>query len=590
MSAFRPPLARPLAWFVRTALCWSSLAIALVRTLANHLQIPVSSSIQRATVSPESRLGPTFQRKIWLGICLCYALITSTAIGQDLSWVNGAMERSKAVQRENLPAWRYDPRVAASNNDASLNALAVISADRLVAVGDRGLILASIDGGRTWQAQNSWTSLNLYGVAFFNEQEGVAVGGSVQPLSQTSVGIVLLTSDGGKNWQAISESSKAPLPRLTGVSIDQRALRAWGDYSSAHDTGVFESQDQGRSWQPTPSSLNHIQAIARQPHGVMLGVDRAGRLGQLPANPNRPLMPLASPQAPIESLIYTGREWLAVGDKGTLASSQDGSNWADHRLPLSQTARDVCAFRCAATQEEALWVAGSPGSILLNSPDSGRSWRVVPIDQAWSISAIRFFDRNRGWFVTSGGSIWATRNAGVTWFAQRVPVQRVGLQAIAAASNKISWPALASATWQSKQATELVTVIRDTPEDTVDFTADEPATLAALGTQVGLVSAILPAQWSSLQDSESRSSLINYLAMRLRANRPTAVLIDDVQSAETNNELFTETVSQAVWLAEHESKTTQWLTELNLAPWKVAKLMNTALSAEPTLRSRLKNY
>ncbi len=82
--------------------------------------------------------------------------------------------------------------MAASNADASLNALVVINPDRLFTVGDRGLVLASIDGGRTWQTQNSLTSMNLYGVAFFDEQHGVAVGGTVQPLSQTSVGIALV--------------------------------------------------------------------------------------------------------------------------------------------------------------------------------------------------------------------------------------------------------------------------------------------------------------------------------------------------------------------------------------------------------------
>ncbi|MCC6508002.1 MAG: hypothetical protein IT423_02770, partial [Pirellulaceae bacterium] len=120
---------------------------------------------------------------------------------QDLSWVDGAIERSKKAVRENLPAWQYDPRVAAGQADASLNGLAVVSADRVWAVGDRGLILASSDGGRTWATQYSGTSLNLYGVSFWDENRGVIVGGTVQPLSQTSVGIVLVTENAGQSWQ-----------------------------------------------------------------------------------------------------------------------------------------------------------------------------------------------------------------------------------------------------------------------------------------------------------------------------------------------------------------------------------------------------
>lgn len=514
----------------------------------------------------------------WL---LCSACMVASA--QDLSWVNGAMERSKTAQRESLPAWQFDPRVAASNIDASLNALMVVNPDRLFAVGDRGLILASIDGGRTWQAQNSLTSLNLYGVAFFNEQQGVAVGGTVQPLSQTSVGIVLVTADGGKSWQAVTSSGKAALPRLTGVSIDQRSIRVWGDYSSAHGCGIFESQDQGRTWQPVSAPLGHIQAVARQPYGMILGLDHAGRLAQIPHNPNRNFKQLAEPTTPLQSLIHTQTQWLAVGDNATITSSRDGVNWEDHALPLTDAARDVCSFRCATAFDQSIWVAGTPGSFLLHSLDAGQSWRVVPIDQAWSISAIQFVDRHRGWLVTVAGSIWATRDGGATWFAQRVPVKRLGLQAIAASASNISWPALANATWQARQATDLIAVYRENMEDTVDVGPDAPAILTTLGGQLGLTGTWHPSQWPvsgahvqlPATSHDDHAKLVNHLAMQLRAGRPSVVLIDDLSGTVASDDRFTEAVTQAVWLAENEHPQWAWLkSELNLAPWKPTKLLS----------------
>ena len=510
------------------------------------------------------------------------------APAQDLSWVNSAMERSKTAQRESLPAWQYDPRVASSSPDAALNAITVVNPDRLVAVGDRGLILASTDGGRKWQTQNSLTSHNLYGVAFFDEQHGLAVGGTVQPLSQSSLGIVLVTSDAGKSWQVVSTSNKASLPRLTGISIEQRTIRVWGDYSSVHGSGVFESHDQGRSWQPLPAPLSHVQAVAGPVHGLVLGIDHVGRLAQVPHNPNRAVLPLAPPTAPIQSMIHTGTQWLAVGDCGTITTSADGARWVNHGLPLSEPARNACSFQCTTAIEQNLWVAGTPGSLLLHSSDAGSSWHTVMVDQSWSITAIQFVDRNRGWFTTNAGSIWATRDGGATWFAQRLPVKRLGLQAIASSAANISWPALANATWQARQATDLIAVYRENIEDAVDTPPDAPSTLSALGGQIGLVSASHPSQWpvpgSNVQlpalsnsDQQQATNLVHHLATRLRAGRPSVVLVDDLAGAAVNNESFAEIVSQAMWMAEHDQPSLSWLSrELHLAPWKTNKLLTTS--------------
>lgn len=509
---------------------------------------------------------------------------------QDLSWVNGAIERSKTAQRESLPAWQYDPRVAASGADASLNALTVVNPDRLYAVGDRGLLLASTDGGRSWHAQSTLTSHNLYGVAFFDEQHGVAVGGTVQPLSQSSLGIVLVTSDAGKSWQAVTSSNKATLPRLTGMSIEQSSIRVWGDYSSAHSSGVFESPDQGRTWQPIAAPLSHVQAVAGPRHGLVLAIDHVGRLAQIPHNPNRVLLPLAPPTTPIQAMLHTGSQWLAVGDCGTVTTSADGVHWVNHALPLSDSARNACSFQCTAAIEQNLWIAGTPGSLLLHSSDAGLSWLSVPIDQSWSITAIQFVDRNRGWFVTSAGSIWATRDGGATWFAQRVPVKRLGLQTIATSASNISWPALANATWQAKQATDLIAVYRENIEDAVDTPPDAPSALSVLGGQIGLVNASNPSQWpvpgTEVQlpalpsgDEQQTLKIVHHLATRLRAGRPTVVLVDDWDGSAANTENFAEIVTQAVWMAEHDQPSSSWLSqELHLAPWKTNKLLTTSTS------------
>ena len=60
------------------------------------------------------------------------------------------------------------------------------------AVGTDG-ILATIDGGRTWRAQESPTTNELDGIAFSDPRHGW-VGGDL--------GVILATTDGGQSWVA----------------------------------------------------------------------------------------------------------------------------------------------------------------------------------------------------------------------------------------------------------------------------------------------------------------------------------------------------------------------------------------------------
>ncbi len=85
--------------------------------------------------------------------------------------------------------------------DVALNA--VFSLDQRVwAVGDRGLIVHSEDGGRTWDAQTSRTEARLFSITFHADgQQGWAAGDG---------GTILKTVDGGKTWQAIAYRSYPP--------------------------------------------------------------------------------------------------------------------------------------------------------------------------------------------------------------------------------------------------------------------------------------------------------------------------------------------------------------------------------------------
>ena len=86
-----------------------------------------------------------------------------------------------------------------------VNAVSFVDARRGWAVGAGGLVLATLDGGRTWQARESGVAADLHDVKFFDEREGWAVGGE---------GAILHTTDGGATWRAEPPITPHTLERL----------------------------------------------------------------------------------------------------------------------------------------------------------------------------------------------------------------------------------------------------------------------------------------------------------------------------------------------------------------------------------------
>lgn len=93
--------------------------------------------------------------------------------------------------------------------------------DRLIAVGERGVILLSDDNGQSWRQVQSPVSVTLTAVNFVNEDLGWAVGHS---------GVVLHTRDGGETWEKQFDgvrAAKAIAARVEELTSDMNEEDAW---------------------------------------------------------------------------------------------------------------------------------------------------------------------------------------------------------------------------------------------------------------------------------------------------------------------------------------------------------------------------
>jgi photosystem II stability/assembly factor-like uncharacterized protein len=274
------------------------------------------------------------------------------------------------------------------------------------AVGQNGRILATTDGGATWQVQVSGlegadrsgaSAPVLRGVAFADARHGFAVG---------SPGLLLATSDGGATWE---RRDPPPLESIPGGGPGRAGLEGGAQW-------VFRSV----------AATGPRSAYVVGEGGAILATDDGGatwswrgdrRFGQL------------------TSVTFPDpRNGHAVGTYGparepfvTLATTDGGATWEERAAP--DLAEEVVAADFSAvtfSDPRRGYVVGAGGRILATS-DAGRHWAVQRRDTTEFLHGLAVTG-TRGVAVgtthfTDGdkASILTTADGGETWVARLVP-------------------------------------------------------------------------------------------------------------------------------------------------------------------------
>jgi photosystem II stability/assembly factor-like uncharacterized protein len=226
--------------------------------------------------------------------------------------------------------------------DRSLLIAIAAAGGRLVAVGDRGVVVFSDDRGLSWtQAADVPAQSLLTGVCFFDARRGVAVGHDE---------VVLATGDGGDHWRIAHYAPAAERPLLDvwcGTGGAAIAVGAYSTYLASADAGASWSE---RPFRPSPAPHS---AGAPRAAGGSSGIGDTGGGYHL----NRIVGASAS------------RLYLA-GEAGHLYRSDDaGASWRELSSPYAGSFFDVLPLG-----GEALLAGGLRGN-LYRSEDAGGSWR-----------------------------------------------------------------------------------------------------------------------------------------------------------------------------------------------------------------------
>lgn len=248
-----------------------------------------------------------------------------------------------------------------------------------VAVGERGHVVLSSDGGNTWRQAQIPTRALLTAVTFADAKNGWAVGHD---------SVILHTGDGGSTWTLQRSAPEEETPYLDVWFADAKRGFAIGAYGACSKT-----DDGGATWVDHPVSDEdfHLNQIARSSNGKLYIAAEAGNV---------------------------------------FRSDDDGETWTPLTLPY-----DGSFFGVLPLEGDTVLVFGLRGH-LLRSEDAGATWRAIETGTLSMLNGGTQLADGRIVIGGLGGVLLVSSDGGRT-FQLKQQSTRAGIQTVVAAGNTL---------------------------------------------------------------------------------------------------------------------------------------------------------
>jgi photosystem II stability/assembly factor-like uncharacterized protein len=228
-------------------------------------------------------------------------------------------------------SWRRAKRITKN----ALNDITFIDDEGWI-VGQDGIILHSVDRGKQWDRQESNWDHSLMGVFFSNRQTGFAIG---------ERGKILSTKDGGRSWE------QYPLDWMT--VLPENVIRIGVLFINLYDIFFLDGV---HGW------------IVGEKGAVLYSSDGGRQWELLRVGEENPIL---------YSVYFRNKfEGFAVGQDGYFLHTQDGGkSWDRLRLPAEISKLSLFEI----SMEGSFGVVVGDRGLVLKSMDGGESWEQVAL-------------------------------------------------------------------------------------------------------------------------------------------------------------------------------------------------------------------
>ena len=268
-------------------------------------------------------------------------------------------------------------------------------------MGQDGAIIATSDGGETWQAQDSGFELTIRSVDFVDAQTGWAVG---------HLGLILHTTDGGETWVQAAHEAALGLDLIL-VSFTNPDS---GWIVTERGGFTLRTADGGATW--TRQFFDTAQARSNA------------------------------------FVLNDSHSWVVLTSGGVVATTDSGESW---QLLGGVNQVEIGASGIYFLDERRGWIAGWRGKerglssgvqfvkyltdgMVAHTTDGGQTWTRVDADTGKFLWDVAFVDAQEGWAVGSSGQTMHTIDGGLTW-SQEPSVTDSTLRAITFSDPNTAW-------------------------------------------------------------------------------------------------------------------------------------------------------
>ena len=254
-----------------------------------------------------------------------------------------------------------------------LRAMAFLDANRGFVIGDHGLLLATEDGGKKWQARPLETKEHLMDVTFVGESGWIS----------GFQGVLLHSADGGRTWTKQKTGTTQTLETVFFLDQDHGWTVGWAGT-------ILLTTDGGKTWKQVRSDAATWSLTSVQ---------------------------FRDPQ----------NGWM-VGFAGQILRSHDGGlTWQAQASPIKSWLTSVLF-----DSSNRGWITYDDGFLV--SEDGGESWKNVPLEGQYFLSRLLKVDQSL-WVI--GQSVALKQSGGLKWtkIDSLVPNRSLGLDTTASSGH-----------------------------------------------------------------------------------------------------------------------------------------------------------